>query len=69
MTIAELGAIGEFVGSIVVLATLGFLSLQFKQYRQSLNSSTAHQTYQQINQLNKVVHSYLSKDHRPLINK
>jgi hypothetical protein len=52
MTITELGAIGEFIGSIAVLVTLGFFTLQFRQYRQSLSSSTVHGTIQQMNQLN-----------------
>ena len=52
MTIAELGSLGEFIGSLVVLVTLTFFGLQFRQFRQSLNSSTSHQTFQQLNQLN-----------------
>jgi hypothetical protein len=50
-----LGNYGEFIGSVAVLATLVFLSLQFRQYRMTLSSSTAHQTYQQLNQLNAML--------------
>lgn len=39
MTIAELGAVGEFVGSIAVLATLVYLALQMKQTQRLLLSS------------------------------
>ena len=31
MTIQDLGALGEFLGSIVVLVTLGYLALQTRQ--------------------------------------
>jgi len=36
-----LGNYGEFLGSIAVLATVFYLALQIKQYKQNLSSSTA----------------------------
>jgi len=52
-----LGNYGEFVGSIAVLATVFYLALQIKQYKQSLSSSTAQGTYQEINRLNTLLAS------------
>ena len=40
MTITELGSIGEFIGSIVVLITLVYLVIQMKQTRQSIEANT-----------------------------
>ena len=39
MTIAELGAIGEFVGSIAVLATLIYLATQIRQNTRSMEEN------------------------------
>ncbi len=49
MTILELGALGEFLGSIAVLATLVYLSVQIRQNTQSMGESkklALAQTYQ-----------------------
>ncbi len=49
MTLMELGALGEFVGSIAVLATLIYLSVQLRQNTLSIRASekmALAQTYQ-----------------------
>jgi len=49
MTILELGALGEFLGSIAVLATLVYLSVQIRQNNRSMGESkklALAQTYQ-----------------------
>ena len=49
MTIVELGALGEFLGSIVVLFTLVYLTVQVRQGNRSLQESrklALAQTYQ-----------------------
>ena len=49
MTIMELGALGEFLGSIVVFATLLYLSVQVRQNTRSMEESkklALAQTYQ-----------------------
>lgn len=49
MTLLELGALGEFLGSIAVLATLVYLSVQIRQNTKSMNESrklALAQTYQ-----------------------
>ncbi len=49
MTILELGALGEFLGSIAVLATLVYLSVQIRQNTRSMEESkklALAQTYQ-----------------------
>ena len=49
MTIVELGALGEFLGSIVVLFTLVYLTVQVRQGNRSLEESrklALAQTYQ-----------------------
>ena len=49
MTILELGALGELLGSIAVLATLVYLSVQIRQNTRSMNESkklALAQTYQ-----------------------
>jgi len=49
MTIIELGALGEFLGSIAVLATLIYLAVQIRQNTISMNESkklALAQTYQ-----------------------
>jgi len=49
MTIIELGALGEFLGSIAVLATLVYLAVQIRQNTRSMDESkklALAQTYQ-----------------------
>jgi len=49
MTILELGALGEFLGSIAVLATLVYLSMQIRHNTRSMDESkklALAQTYQ-----------------------
>ena len=49
MSILELGALGEFLGSIAVLATLVYLSVQIRQNTKSMDESkrlALAQTYQ-----------------------
>ncbi|MFQ5548379.1 MAG: hypothetical protein ACE5FV_08815 [Woeseia sp.] len=49
MSIIELGALGEFLGSIAVLATLVYLSVQIRQNTRSMDESkklALAQTYQ-----------------------
>ncbi|MFQ6004142.1 MAG: hypothetical protein ACE5OQ_01450 [Woeseia sp.] len=49
MSIIELGALGEFLGSIAVLATLTYLSVQVRQNTKSMDESkklALAQTYQ-----------------------
>ena len=49
MTIIELGALGEFLGSIAVLATLVYLAAQIRQNTRTMNESkklALAQTYQ-----------------------
>jgi len=49
MTLLELGALGEFLGSIAVLATLVYLSIQIRQNTRAMNESrqlALAQTYQ-----------------------
>jgi hypothetical protein len=41
MSISELGSLGEFIGSLLVLATLLFLSLQMRQNTNAMNASMA----------------------------
>ena len=40
MSIMELGALGEFVGSILVLATLIYLVIQVRQNTKGINSAS-----------------------------
>lgn len=40
MTITELGALGEFIGSVAVLITLIYLAVQMKQTKQGLEANT-----------------------------
>ena len=49
MTIIELGALGEFVGAIAVVATLAYLAIQIRQNTHSMEESrrlALAQTYQ-----------------------
>ncbi len=52
MTIADLGAIGEFVGSILVLVTLIYLAIQIHQTKQSLQSASLHSGISSMSQNN-----------------
>ncbi len=40
MTIVELGALGEFLGSVAVLVTLIYLALQVQQTKRQIESNT-----------------------------
>ena len=40
MTIAELGALGEFLGSVGVLITLIYLAIQVQQTKRQIGSNT-----------------------------
>ena len=49
MTLMELGALGEFVGAIAVVVTLGYLAVQIRQGTQAMEESrrlALAQTYQ-----------------------
>ena len=49
MTLSELGALGEFVGAIAVVLTLGYLAVQIRQNTQAMRESrrlALAQTYQ-----------------------
>jgi len=49
MTLAELGALGEFVGAIAVVLTLGYLAIQIRQNTQAMQEGrrlALAQTYQ-----------------------
>ena len=50
MTIVELGAIGEFVGSIAVLATLVYLAIQTRQTKFAAQSAARHTAAATMNQ-------------------
>ena len=43
MSIMELGALGEFVGAIAVVATLGYLAVQVRQHARSTESNAIAQ--------------------------
>ena len=57
MTIAELGALGEFIGSLAVVVTVGYLALQIRQ-------STAQQRREESLSIqqgqNSVISQYLN---------
>jgi hypothetical protein len=49
MTLTELGALGEFVGAIAVVVTLGYLAVQIRQSNQAMKENrrlALAQTYQ-----------------------
>ena len=50
MTISELGALGEFIGSIAVLATLVYLAIQTRQTKLASQSSARHMAAATMNQ-------------------
>lgn len=55
VTLQDWGAIGELVGGVAVIATLVYLAMQIRQYRQGMNSATFHSTMQGFNQLNAML--------------
>ena len=55
MTIFELGALGEFIGSIAVLATLVYLAVQLRQTKSSIQSSSLQNALGYLNQANFLV--------------
>ena len=52
LTIAELGALGEFIGSILVFATLIYLVIQVRQNTKGINSASYVNAAQLFNQVN-----------------
>ena len=50
MTLSELGALGELVGSIVVLATLAYLAIQTRQTKFAAQSTARHTATATMNQ-------------------
>lgn len=74
MTIIELGALGEFLGSIAVLATLVYLAVQIRQNTRSMEESrklALAQTYQMRSDALQMmlVHAADSEHIGPLITK
>ena len=74
MTIMELGALGEFLGSIAVLATLVYLSVQVRQNTRSMGESkklALAQTYQMRSDALQMmlVHAADSEHIGPIISK
>lgn len=74
MTIMELGALGEFLGSIGVIATLVYLSVQIRQNTRSMNESkklALAQTYQMRSDALQMmlVHAADSENIGPVITK
>jgi hypothetical protein len=74
MTIMELGALGELLGSIAVLATLVYLSVQVRQNTRSMDESkklALAQTYQMRSDALQMmlVHAADSKHIAPIITK
>ena len=55
MSIMELGALGEFIGSILVLGTLIYLVIQVRQARSSVNSANVVNLTQMFNPVNLAV--------------
>ncbi len=52
MSIIELGALGEFIGSVLVLGTLVYLIVQVRQTRLSINSANVVNATQMFNPVN-----------------
>jgi hypothetical protein len=74
MTIMELGALGEFVGAIAVVATLAYLAVQIRQNTRSMDESkqlALAQTYQMRADAlqNMLVHAADSERIGPIITK
>ena len=55
MTWEALGAIGEIVGAIAVVATLAYLAVQIKQNREDVQSANFHRISDSFNDLNRQV--------------
>ena len=55
MSIMELGALGEFVGSIGVVATLAYLAVQIRQNTRATHSASHHAITDSLNQGNIAV--------------
>ena len=51
MSISELGSLGEFIGSIAVLATLGYLIVQIRQNTASTVAATLHSLISDLSQI------------------
>jgi hypothetical protein len=50
-----IGAIGEIIGGIAVIATLVYLALQLRQYSLGVNSATIQQNMIAFNELNRML--------------
>ena len=48
MSIMELGALGEFLGSIGVIATLIYLATQIRQNTKQLHATTSNQEFENV---------------------
>ena len=55
MSIAELGALGEFIGSILVLGTLVYLVLQVRQTSRGINASNFVNATHMFNPVNLAI--------------
>ena len=55
MNIAELGALGELIGSIAVLATLVYLAVQLHQTKQAIQSSSMQSGLASMNHISQNV--------------
>ena len=51
MSIAELGALGEFIASFGALATLIYLAIQMRQNTQTLRLNTAQVVTEELQQM------------------
>lgn len=66
MTMQELGAIGEFVGGIAVIATLIYLALQIKQNTR-MNAALIRQHFYDAQQ-QQILHAVESREFNELLN-
>ncbi len=57
MTIMELGAIGEFIGAIVVVVTLIYLAIQMRQNTNVLKLNTARSVTEELQEMFSVLAS------------
>jgi hypothetical protein len=55
VTLQDLGAIGDLVGGLAVIATLVYLARQIRDYKLGMSSATFHTTMQGFNQLNAML--------------
>ena len=55
MSIIELGALGEFVGAIAVVATLAYLAVQVHQTKRAVQSASLHTGIATMTQNNQTV--------------